>query len=311
MLAMRHRSWSGILFSVSLQLAAGLYCSSSFAQSTTKRPAAADRPATPKRVAQVPETPARPAPLKVAQNRDDAPDRLEAPPVGRDPSRKVMQVASLSAEEIKAKQSTSLRKSMTVYVPKLVNERQNVTRTIMTPVTSHELRPVWSPGQGKWVSYRPTGQTIWAPRTEVVTMDVPVWKYVAETRYIEEPIVRQNYYTPIQSSPAAWAWAPQGGAGVQPLIPPAAAPRRPVLTFLQNRPLVGRLFGGGRPVFPPAPAPIGPVSANYQPVSYYQPAMSGANYTAPIGGPGVPGFTAPQLPVSGTAGNYGGVRVYQ
>ncbi len=311
-----------ILRCVFLMALGGLFTASSgVAQSTSKRPAPKDGPAPEKRSA-ASSSPTRTRPdesLKVAQRpapRSEEPDLAEPAPLPvRDPGRKVMQVASLSAEEVKAKQSTALRRSVTVVVPKLVTERQNVTRTIMTPVTSQELRPVWSPGQGRWLTYQPTGHTVWSPRTEVVPMDVPVWKYVAETRYVEEPIVQRNFYAPIQTAPAsAWAWKQpsQYGAGTQPIIPPYQPPApRPVLSFLQNRPVVGRLFGGGRPIFPPAPAPVGPVSANYQPVSYYTPGPSSFPSAPTIGGTGIPSFTAPALPTSGAAGNFGGVRTFQ
>lgn len=289
-----------------------------FAQSTSKRPAPTEVNTTAKRSApsaSVGRT--RPGEsVRVAQRSgagaEEPETREPAPLPARDPSRKVEQVASLTVDEVKAKQSTALRRSMTVVVPKLVTERQNVTRTIMTPVTSQELRPVWSPGQGRWLAYQPTGHTVWSPRTEVVPMDVPVWRYVAETRYVEEPIVRQNFYAPIQSAPVdAWAWKQPYGAGTQPIIPPYQPPSRPVLSFLQNRPVVGRLFGGGRPVFPPAPAPLGPVSANYQPVSYFSPGASSGVVAPPVGGTGIPAFTAPLLPTSSSAGNFGGMRSFQ
>jgi hypothetical protein len=254
--------------------------------------------------------------LKVAQNRSAAPPITgeDDEPAPREPSRKVMRIASLSPEEIKAKQSTALRRSVTVYVPKLVTERQNVARTIVAPVTSNELRPVWSPGQNRWLTYQPTSHTMWSQRVEVVPMDVPVWKYVAETRYLDEPVVRQNFYAPTQMSPeaAAWAWK-QPGPYAAPLIP-SVPPRgqRPVISFLQSRPILGRFFGGGRPVFAPSPAPVGPVAANYQPVNYYQPNFMGATYAPSIiSGTGVPGFVAPPLPTSGVSGAFGGVRTYQ
>lgn len=253
--------------------------------------------------------------IRVAQN------RAAAPPIGstsdaaapREPSRQVMRIASLTPEEVKAKQSTAIRRSVTVYVPKLVSERQNVARTIMAPVSSNEIRPVWSPGQGRWISYQPTSHTMWSQRVEVVPMDVPVWKYVAETRYIDEPVVRQNFYAPTQTSPegSAWAWK-QPGPTVAPVIPPVPSHgQRPVISFLQSRPLLGRFFGGGGPVFGPPPAPVGPLAANYQPVSYYQPQFSGAGYAPTAAGGGVPGFVAPPLPTSGATGSFGGVRTFQ
>lgn len=313
MLAVRLRLRTRGVIVTAVCFAAFAMGGSVFGQSTTKKPAKPATSTVPKKVAQATEPPPLPAAPRTAQRMEESPGPRESPAPARDPNRKVMQIASLSAEEVQAKQSTALRKSMTVYVPKLINERQNVTRTIMAPVTSHELRPVWSPGQGKWISYRPTGQTIWAPRTEVVTMDVPVWKYVAETRYVEEPIVRQNFYAPIQTAPDAWAWKQPSpyGAGAQPIIPPYQPPHRPVLTFLQNRPLVGRLFGGGRPVFPPAPAPVGPTTVNYQQVSLYQPNYSGVTGAPGASGNGIPSFTAPPLPTAGAAGTFGGVRSYE
>jgi hypothetical protein len=286
------------------------------APSTSKAPVST---APAKRPSELPKN----KPIRLAQ-RDQAPnlpsqdtdfEPNDRRPTSGDPNQKIMQVASLTREEVRERQSAPLKRSVTVYVPKLVTERQNVTRTIMTPVTSHELRPVWSPGQGRWLTYQQTGSTVWAPRPEVVAMDVPVWKYVAETRYIDEPIAQRSYYTPIQTAPpvSAWAWKQpsSNGAGAQPLIPPYQPPSRPMLSFLKSRPLVGRLFGGNRPVFSPPPVPVGPVAANYQPVSLYTPSWSGSNFVPSTSGTGIPSFTAPPLPTTGASGAFGGVRSYQ
>lgn len=315
-----------------LLAALGQFSTAHAQSSTAKRPApttsASQTPTRPAPTAAQETRPGRPAPaeqIRVA-DRNTAPPPLpetssQAAPIPRDPARKVAQVASLTPEEVKEKTANTLRRSVTVYVPKLVMERQNVARTVVAPVTSRELRPVWSPGQGRWVTYQQTGQTLWTQQVEVVPMDVPVWKYVAETRYIEEPVAQRSYYMPTQTAPAnaspsptAWAWKTPG-PGVQPVIPPytPSSTQRPLLTFLQNRPIVGPLFGGNRPMFSPPPAPYAGVAANYQPVSYYTPnasTLATPNFTPPASGVGIPSFTAPPLPTAGATGSYGGVRAF-